>query len=254
MELMGKRLIEVELFFCLACQFESSRKEKVSLHIQENHSKGDGAKIGWDKKDLNRKRQIQSEDITMPAEAKQFRVVSDELAERYDDIVEEIQEIIKGETIKEADGMVNKDSDEVEERKSNQKSGQQTRLRKTSRVAEKQQTQKMKIRVETLREVEFAEVVDVGFNTDEKQLSCVKCSRSFESASVLHLHQIEWHGTGACDLCNYSSPWRLNLLRHIKAKHTGEKDYRCNECGKAFLEKRGLKSHLIKKHNIFPTA
>ena len=37
-----------------------------------------------------------------------------------------------------------------------------------------------------------------------------------------------------------------NLQRHIRAKHDGQRNFKCHLCGKAFAEKQTLQKHMQK--------
>ncbi|GFX48491.1 hypothetical protein TNCV_583901 [Trichonephila clavipes] len=47
-----------------------------------------------------------------------------------------------------------------------------------------------------------------------------------------------------CMACPYSTVFRSNLLRHMR-RHTGERPFVCNVCGKTFAHSHHLKQHFI---------
>lgn len=56
-----------------------------------------------------------------------------------------------------------------------------------------------------------------------------------------------------CPHCDFTTPYnKSNLMNHIYAKHTAEKDrpYQCHKCERGFSQKLHLIKHLHRDHNI----
>ena len=42
---------------------------------------------------------------------------------------------------------------------------------------------------------------------------------------------------------------KSNLKRHVRQKHEGKRDYKCEHCGKEYFEKRRLDGHIKREHD-----
>lgn len=51
-----------------------------------------------------------------------------------------------------------------------------------------------------------------------------------------------------CEICGFKVISSTHLQRHIRARHTKEKNHFCGFCGKAFSERYNMKSHERKQH------
>ena len=52
-----------------------------------------------------------------------------------------------------------------------------------------------------------------------------------------------------CDSCGKSFFEAGSLKEHINSVHNGQKDYKCDSCGKAFFEAGSLKIHINSVHH-----
>ena len=51
-----------------------------------------------------------------------------------------------------------------------------------------------------------------------------------------------------CNECDYSSTTASNLKTHVQAKHAFEKPFKCNECDYSATTASNLKTHVQEKH------
>ena len=75
----------------------------------------------------------------------------------------------------------------------------------------------------------------------------------FISSTCLQLfsagaHKLSWK-TKLKTKCHFKFSQERNLKTHINAVHSGEKDHKCDTCGKSFSEARNLKIHINVVHN-----
>ena len=113
-------------------------------------------------------------------------------------------------------------------------------------------------------------------HTDKKPFSCEECIEMFGTKSQLTKHQLEHAKTNGslnleqervlreqsekriCDLCGKKLSCAVTLQRHMRIHDSiGTKFYTCEECGKAYSDKRNLSDHISIVHRQvkkFPCA
>ncbi|OON13677.1 zinc finger, C2H2 type [Opisthorchis viverrini] len=75
---------------------------------------------------------------------------------------------------------------------------------------------------------------------------CLVCGKTFQYRTLLMRHQKSHndHHDFQCDLCSNAYKHPADLRRHMKAKHPI-----CEECGKTFSQKDGLRKHVQTVHS-----
>ena len=77
------------------------------------------------------------------------------------------------------------------------------------------------------------------------------CNASYYSSSALNVHKRAKH-TGEkpfkCDLCDAAFVTKRHLTEHTMRKHTGEKPFKCDLCDAAFVRKSELNRHTMRNH------
>ena len=51
----------------------------------------------------------------------------------------------------------------------------------------------------------------------------------------------------ACDICFKVFPSKAHVRRHMPV-HTGEKPFKCSQCGKGFTQKGHMRAHYVSFH------
>lgn len=90
----------------------------------------------------------------------------------------------------------------------------------------------------------------INSHTREKKYPCPNCSMIFYRSSNMRIHvQVVHQGIRrfVCRYCDQTFGKGDNLKNH-ELLHTGEKPHECTECGKRFVQKVSLRSHM-KTHN-----
>lgn len=77
------------------------------------------------------------------------------------------------------------------------------------------------------------------------KLRCLKCGQRLADEAAMESHEKNCNRrTFECHLCRYKCFVKSNLVKHMKAKHTGDKAFHCGICPWKFVNKGGLIRHL----------
>ncbi|XP_018402916.1 PREDICTED: zinc finger protein 572-like isoform X1 [Cyphomyrmex costatus] len=77
----------------------------------------------------------------------------------------------------------------------------------------------------------------------ENMYKCDQCNKSFGTLSIFDRHQKTHEKRYPCPECSEKFENLVFLIAHKKAKHVTISDYKCDTCGKVFLNKNNLKQH-----------
>ncbi|CAG9853926.1 unnamed protein product [Phyllotreta striolata] len=95
-------------------------------------------------------------------------------------------------------------------------------------------------------------------HSNVKNFPCPSCNLRFNLKSTLNKHYIRKHTFNreksfVCNKCGAAYLNKTTLTRHMSDKHLGKAKYfPCTICeNKMYVMKKGLRSHMMKKHGIF---
>ena len=99
-------------------------------------------------------------------------------------------------------------------------------------------------------------MMDMENNEDQKAeiaadgYICEVCCKVFAKEEYLRNHVEKVHSDKrfACHLCDKVLKTREAIKKHITSKHTGERNYMCKHCGKAFADASSRNSHEKYQH------
>lgn len=79
---------------------------------------------------------------------------------------------------------------------------------------------------------------------------CDQCGKGFfyKLSFTQHLKIHSGVRDKECEICGFKAFSTTHLQRHIRARHTKEKNHICTFCGRAFSERYNMMSHMKKQH------
>ena len=106
----------------------------------------------------------------------------------------------------------------------------------------------------------FREAFDVKKHIEFKHqhgkvlFACDYCDKGFQSNQAKEYHEklkhVESEDSFSCDICHKTFPMLVNLNSHKKYVHSDVQKWSCENCGTKFKQKRDLRAHLLKIHEI----
>lgn len=87
-------------------------------------------------------------------------------------------------------------------------------------------------------------------NKEFKSFVCEKCGKRFfyKLSFTQHLKIHSGVRDKECETCGFKAISSTHLQRHIRARHTKEKNHVCTFCNRAFSERYNMMSHMRKQH------
>ncbi|XP_066297593.1 zinc finger protein 773-like isoform X39 [Branchiostoma lanceolatum] len=78
--------------------------------------------------------------------------------------------------------------------------------------------------------------------------ACSHCGKKFELRSKLLKHVKSLHQRITCTICGLELSNKFNHDRHVRMKHSSQRDYACDLCGKTFKRSDHLQRHMQSAH------
>jgi len=217
----------IESFSCSFCGKESKSSNDLGQHIVEHHS-------GVKKEDVDDSNELSVIDNRIEKLTQKLEEYKDvETDQEVSDSTENNEVLNPVEDWSLDDHDLESDTDEVDEKSSNETSNDDLSLKeKTEDLIEK--------------------VGDVW--------RCIECNRVAESSiarSKLKLHvQVHMDGVSfACKFCDHKANTAKSLSNHKYKQHRElmrseevQKDFECQVCGQKSISKKGLEGHMYKRH------
>ncbi|KAI8426996.1 hypothetical protein MSG28_014645 [Choristoneura fumiferana] len=92
--------------------------------------------------------------------------------------------------------------------------------------------------------------VHIRKHTGERPYSCDMCPQRCISSSNLRAHRRRHLGLKKfeCTICDKKFGYKVSLDEHIESSHHRSQTHACRHCGATYSRKRGLRRHLLAKH------
>ncbi|XP_066956539.1 zinc finger protein 3 homolog [Macrobrachium rosenbergii] len=94
---------------------------------------------------------------------------------------------------------------------------------------------------------DFSEQLEQSMK-DEGERTCKDCNLTFNSHLLLIEHTESNHVANICSYCGFTTTFKNKLDRHV-VKHTKEKAFICDMCGKQYSQKQNLRDHISRYHS-----
>ncbi|XP_013164673.1 PREDICTED: zinc finger protein 41-like isoform X9 [Papilio xuthus] len=90
----------------------------------------------------------------------------------------------------------------------------------------------------------------VAEHKNRQEIKCLHCPKTFVFRSMMMTHLRDTHlkvRNHVCGVCGWKA-FNSNRLKNHMFKHSGEKNFKCNSCDKAFTTKKIMRAHYSRMH------
>ncbi|XP_061725844.1 zinc finger protein 561-like isoform X4 [Cydia pomonella] len=91
---------------------------------------------------------------------------------------------------------------------------------------------------------------------NRQEVKCLHCPKTFVFRSMMMTHLRDTHlkvRNHVCGVCGWKA-FNSNRLKNHMYKHSGEKNFKCTACDKAFTTKKIMKAHCARMHKNAPVV
>ncbi|RVE42463.1 hypothetical protein evm_012893 [Chilo suppressalis] len=90
----------------------------------------------------------------------------------------------------------------------------------------------------------------VSEHKNRPEIKCLRCPKTFVFRSMMMTHYRDTHlkvRDHVCGICGWRA-FNSNRLKNHMYKHSGEKNFKCDACDKAFTTKKIMRAHFARMH------